>query len=58
MIFQNRMRRFISWKQSAGRAVSEMFISPPLFLDSPGLAPYLVVIAKPYHKIGYPGWRE
>jgi ribonucleoside-diphosphate reductase alpha chain len=31
-----------------------MFLSPPLFLDSPGPAPYLVVVAKPDHKIGYP----
>ena len=32
-----------------------MFISPPLFLDSPGLAPYLVVVARKNHKIGYLG---
>src|SRR4030042_4928313 len=31
-----------------------MFLSPPLFLDSPGSTPYLVVVAPPNHKIGYP----
>src|SRR5512147_787676 len=31
-----------------------MLLSAPLFLDSPGATPYLVFVAKPDHKIGYP----
>jgi hypothetical protein len=46
--------RFISTKVPDATQVVEKTKNSPLFLDSPPAAPYLVVVAQPDHKIGYP----
>jgi hypothetical protein len=51
---QGETRRFISAERSSEPAVSGKCFFAPLFLDSPETTPYLVFVAQPDHKIGYP----